>query len=202
MTINTGVGGVILAGGQARRLGGVDKGLIELCGSTLIEHSIRALAPQARPLLISANRNLARYQAFGFTVIEDRFGSFEGPLAGLWRALEVSRTPLLATLPCDAPLAPDDFVARLQRHFITGQTLAAIAHDGQRLQPLFGLFSREVLVGLADFLEQGGRKVHDWVRSLDPVQVDFSDCAEAFRNVNTPEDLAAIQDKIQCQTRV
>jgi len=185
MTTNTEVGGVILAGGQARRLGGVDKGLIELCGSTMIEHSIHTFAPQVQPLMISANRNLADYRAFGFEVIEDRFGSFEGPLAGLWRALEAARTPLLATLPCDAPLAPDDFVARLHRHFVPGQTLAVIAHDG---------------TGLADFLEQGGRKVHDWVRSLDPVRVDFSDCVEAFRNVNTAEDLAAIQDKIQCQT--
>lgn len=201
MTTNTEVGGVILAGGQARRLGGMDKGLIELCGSTMIEHSIHTFAPQVQPLMISANRNLARYRAFGFEVIEDQFGSFEGPLAGLWRALEAARTPLLATLPCDAPLAPDDFVARLHRHFIPGRTLAAIAHDGERLQPLFGLFSREVLAGLADFLERGDRKVHDWVKSLDPVRVDFSDCVEAFRNVNTPEDLAAIRDRIQCQTR-
>lgn len=190
---------MILAGGQARRLGGVDKGLIELCGSTMVEHSIHALAPQVQSLMISANRNLEQYRAFGFEVVEDRFGSFEGPLAGLRRALATCRTPLLATLPCDAPLAPNDFVARLRGHFIGGQTLATIAHDGERLQPLFGLFSREVLAGLTAFLERGDRKVHDWVRSLDPVYVDFSGCAGAFRNVNTPEDLTAIRDRIQCQ---
>ncbi len=88
-TTNTLISGVILAGGQARRLGGQDKGLIELCGSTMIEHSIRAFSPQVQPLMISANRNLERYRALGYTVIEDHFGSFEGPLAGLRRSLDL-----------------------------------------------------------------------------------------------------------------
>lgn len=200
-TTSSDIGGVILAGGRARRLGGMDKGLLDLCGRPMIVHSMRALAPQVRPLFISSNRNLERYRALGHEVIEDHFGAFEGPLAGLWRALEATPTPLLASLPCDAPLAPADFVARLREHFTPGQALAAIAHDGERLQPLFGLFSREVLPGLAAFLQGGGRKVHDWVTSLEPVRVDFSDCAQAFRNVNTPEDLEAIRKLMGCQTK-
>lgn len=199
-TISSHVSGVILAGGKARRLGGQDKGLIELCGRPMIEHSIRVFAPQVQALVISANRNLEQYRALGYVVIEDSFGSYEGPLAGLWRALQITQNPLLATLPCDAPLAPHDFVARLQAHFKPGQTLATIAHDGERLQPLFGLFSHHVLSGLSEFLKLGGRKVHDWVTSLDPVRVDFSDCTQAFRNVNTPADLAAIRNQLKCQT--
>ncbi len=198
-TTDSAIAGVILAGGKARRLGGQDKGLVDLCGRPLIEYSIQALAPQVQPLLISANRNLEQYRTFGYAVIEDNFGSYEGPLAGLWRALQATQNPILAALPCDAPLAPGNFVTRLRTQFNPGQTLAAIAHDGKRLQPLFGLFSRDVLPSLTIFLEQGGRKVQAWVNSLKPVHVDFSDCPQAFQNINTPEDLDIVRKDIRCQ---
>lgn len=197
-TIKERVTGVILAGGQARRLGGEDKGLVDLCGRPMIEHSIRVLSPQVKILMISANRNIEQYRAMGFSVVIDQFGNFEGPLAGLRRSLQATQTPLLATLPCDAPLAPTDFIARLNKPLSNSQALAAIAHDGQRLQPLFALFHREVLPSLEEYLAAGGRKVHDWAHSLSPVQVDFSDCSEAFRNINTQEDLHAIRAAIQC----
>lgn len=197
-SVKQAVCGLLLAGGRASRLGGEDKGLVELCGQPLIAHGIRRLSPQVDTLLISANRNLPRYRDFGLAVIEDEFGDFEGPLAGLLRGLEACEAPLLATLPCDAPLAPPDLVERLHAALKESGARAAIADDGERLQPLFGLFRRELAPDLADWLGRGGRKVQDWVTSLRPAVVDFSHCPQAFRNVNTPGDLAALRQRLGC----
>ena len=101
------VTGVILAGGLARRMGGVDKGLVELAGRPMIEHVLDALRPQVGPLLINANRNLDRYSAYGHPLINDTLAGYLGPLAGVLSAMQRLVTGYLVTVPCDAPrLAP------------------------------------------------------------------------------------------------
>ena len=117
--------GLILAGGQARRMGGQDKGLIPLAGRPLIAWVIAALAPQVGRILISANRNQAAYAAFGHPVIGDEAGGteltgFQGPLAGIAAAMTRMETPWLLTLPCDAPLAPTDLASRLAAALVHG----------------------------------------------------------------------------------
>lgn len=189
--------GVILAGGQAQRLGGEDKGLIELAGQPLIAHAIRHFAPQVdNRLMLSANRNLTQYRQWGYPVLTDDRGDYEGPLAGLLRAMQQTSTKYLATLPCDAPRPPEDLVSRLWQAIAAAPAQAAIAHDGQRAQPLFGLFHTSQQAGLAKFIDSGQRKVQHWVDSLAPVYVDFSDCPEAFSNINTREDLEIITQQM------
>ena len=105
--------GVLLAGGQGSRMGGVDKGLVELAGRPMAAHALARLAPQVDELIINANQNLAAWQAFGHPVFGDDIGGFAGPLAGLHAALVRARHPLVVTAPCDSPFLPADLVERL-----------------------------------------------------------------------------------------
>jgi molybdopterin-guanine dinucleotide biosynthesis protein A len=111
--MNAGITGVILAGGQGRRMGTVDKGLRELRGKAMAAWVIERFAPQVDEVLINANQNLDVYARFGYRVIPDEIGGFAGPLAGLQRGLSEASHPLVATSPCDTPFLPADLVARL-----------------------------------------------------------------------------------------
>lgn len=188
----TEVTGVILAGGRARRMGGEDKGLLDLAGRPLVERALAALAPQVSAVLINANRNLERYGAFGHPVVADRSGDFSGPLAGMAAALAQAATPWIATVPCDCPLIPADLVARLHAVQARDDAELAVAHDGERLQPVFALISRELLPSLEGFLAEGERKIDRWYARHRVARADFSDRPEAFLNVNTPQDLARL----------
>ena len=188
-----GVTGVILAGGRARRMGGLDKGLLPLDARPLVAHVLERLTPQVQRVLVSANRNLDRYaELTGAEVLADDVPGFAGPLAGIASALRRTSTPYLLTVACDAPLLPTDLGRRLHAALKASPAPMAVAHDGRRLQPLFALMDRAVLPGLLAYLAAGGRKVEDWVRQQGPRIVDFSDQAAAFVNLNTPSDGAAL----------
>ena len=104
---------VVLAGGKASRMGGVDKGLIPVRGRPMIAYVLEALAPQVGKILVNANRNAERYAEFGHEVIPDSLEGFQGPLAGVTAGLAAATTPYVVTAPCDSPLIGDDLVARL-----------------------------------------------------------------------------------------
>src|SRR5687767_9816016 len=108
------VTGVILAGGQGSRMGGIDKGLRDFRGRPLVGHAIERLAPQVDELLINANRNPEAYARFGYPVIADEIPGFAGPLAGFERGLAHARGDLVVTAPCDSPFLPADLVERLR----------------------------------------------------------------------------------------
>jgi len=182
------VTGLILAGGRGSRLGGADKGLVEWHGRPLVAHVIERLAPQIASLAISANRNRERYQAFCNLVVADRLDDFAGPLAGLQAGLAACTTPLLATVPCDAPRLPLDLIARLGKA-LADDTAVAVATTADGLQPTFLLCRRSVAPALDDWLADGGRKVADWLQAMNAAVVPFEDAA-AFVNFNTPADLA------------
>jgi molybdopterin-guanine dinucleotide biosynthesis protein A len=182
--------GVILAGGQGRRMGGVDKGLQTLDGRPLVQWVLERLAPQVGAVLINANRNLARYGEFGCPVIPDRIPDFAGPLAGLHAALSQANTPLLATAACDSPFLPADLVPRLRVALEAENAELAVVRTGDRVQRAFCLTRRELLPQLDAFLAAGERKVGLWYASLRVVEVTFDDEADAFSNINTPEQLA------------
>jgi molybdopterin-guanine dinucleotide biosynthesis protein A len=188
------VTGVILAGGQGRRMGGIDKGLQELQGRTLVQWVLARLAPQVGTVLINANQNQARYAEFGCAVLPDRIPDFAGPLAGLHAALEQAATPLLVTVPCDSPFLPPDLVARLHAALVAENAELAVARTGDRVHRAFCLVRRELLPQLDAFLAAGGRKLGLWHASLKAVEVGFDDEPAAFSNINTPEELQAHQD--------
>jgi molybdopterin-guanine dinucleotide biosynthesis protein A len=147
-------------------------------------------------LLISANRNHERYRELGAEVISDTIGDFSGPLAGFAAGLAQIRTPWLVTAPCDSPLVVPDYVSRLWAAIEPGGIDAVVAHDGNRLQPVFSLLRRGVLGDLEDFLDLGERKIDLWLERLSWRIVDFSDSPDMFLNVNTPEDLARVEARI------
>jgi molybdopterin-guanine dinucleotide biosynthesis protein A len=182
--------GVILAGGQGRRMGGVDKGLQDLQGRPMVQWVLDRLAPQVGSVLINANRNLARYAGFGCPVLPDRIPDFAGPLAGLHAALAQAATPLILTVPCDSPFLPADLVPRLHAALLADQAELAVARAGGTVHRAFCLARRELLPKLDAYLAAGERKVGLWHASLNVVEVDFDDESEAFDNINTPEQLA------------
>jgi molybdopterin-guanine dinucleotide biosynthesis protein A len=184
------VTGVVLAGGQGRRMGGVDKGLVELRGRPLVSWVIDRLAPQTGALIINANQNVERYAAFGYPVVRDALQGFAGPLAGLHAALSAATTDWVVTAPCDSPFLPHDLVARLC-DAARGAATLAVARTFDQPHPVFALVRHDVRAHLEAFLASGGRKIDAWYATLAVVEVPFDDEPEAFRNINTAAELAA-----------
>lgn len=183
--------GVILAGGRGSRFGGADKGLVTLHGRPLVEYIIDALRPQVGGLLISANRNRDRYAAYGYPVIADITGDYDGPLAGMLSAMRRADTPYIVTVPCDAPSIPADLAGRLAAALAGGRAAAAAVSLHGRLQPVFALMHCGLANDLEQYLAQGERATGAWLRRQRALPVDFSDVAAAFVNINTPQELQA-----------
>jgi molybdopterin-guanine dinucleotide biosynthesis protein A len=185
------VTGLVLAGGLGRRMGGVDKGLVVLGDRPMVAHVIERLAPQVGPILVNANQNAQSYAAFGHPVVPDAVGGFAGPLAGLHAGLARARTPYVVTVPCDSPFLPPGLVARLGEALLRERAALAVAKTFDQPHPVFALVRRDVFPGLTAFLAGGGRKIDAWYASLPVVLVPFDDCADAFRNINTRDELDA-----------
>ena len=196
---------LVLAGGRGSRMGGVDKGLQNFNGAPLALNAVMRLQSQEGglidKLLLSANRNLAAYEAFGAPVWPDTPSDCAGPLAGFLTGLERCETPYLLTVPCDSPLFPLDLARRLASAFEDDSTEIAMAaareDDGQwRAQPVFSLMRVELLESLVAFTQGGGRKIGRWTDQHRTVLVPFDqpgDDPRAFCNTNTLAELHALQ---------
>lgn len=182
-----GVTGIVLAGGQGRRMGGVDKGLQPLRGRPMVAWAIERLAPQVDEILLNANQNSEAYARFGYRVVPDALGGFAGPLAGLHAGLQAASQPLVVTVPCDSPFLPLDLVDRLKSSL--GKSDLAVAKTGNQAHPVFALVRRCVLPHLEAYLAGGGRKIDAWYATLAVVEVFFDDQPDAFRNINTVDEL-------------
>ena len=193
------ISSIILSGGLATRMGGVDKGLVLLQQKPLIQYVIERLIPQTDEILINANREITQYQAFNLPVLQDETAGFIGPLAGFSLGLKHAKHEYLLTVPCDSPLLPLDLADRLFTSLIhQNADIAVVASDGHA-HPVFSLCKTNVLPTLKNYLQQGGRKVSAWQKSLNYIEVDFSDNADAFVNLNTIEDLESLQLKLNIQ---
>ena len=184
---------VILAGGQGRRMGGQDKGLIEFDGNPLASILVNNLRQQAVDIVINANRNHGQYQQFGCPVIRDQLEDYQGPLAGFASAMATVDSIFILTLPCDGPLLADDYVARFIASYNENEAAVQVAFDGERLQPVHAMIKVDLLPSLKDFLDSDDRKIDRWYARHDYARVDFSDCANMFRNINTPADKESLQ---------
>ncbi len=187
------VSGVILAGGEARRMGGSDKGLVTVAGRPMVEYVLESLRPQVDFLLINANRNHDAYTRYGLPVLADALTGFQGPLAGMASALRAVRTPLVVTVPCDSPFVPACLVQRLRDALSASGAEIATAHDGRRMQPVFSLLRVELAESVERFLARGERKIDLWFSGHRTAIADFSDRPETFLNVNTPEEVARVE---------
>lgn len=184
------VAAAILAGGAARRLGGIDKGLALFRGRPLIAHVIAAIAPQVDAVLIVANRHRAEYQAYA-AVESDRQAGFRGPLEGIATALRRCRQDWLLTVPVDCPAPGSDLLQQLWQAR-AGVDLV-VAHDGERRQPLFALYCR-ARVTIPDSAADPHRPVWAWQDTHALREVDFQRSAGRFVNLNTVEDFQDAAD--------
>ncbi len=189
----TAVTGLVLAGGQGSRMGGVDKGLAPFRGRPMVAHVLERLAPQVDEILVNANRNPEAYAAFGHRVIADEIPGFAGPLAGFERGLAHARGELVATVPCDSPFLPPDLVPRLRAALESAGADLAVARTGTQAHPVFCLMRRTVHASLERFLASGQRKIDRWYAALAVVEVAFDDEAQAFANINTRDELADLE---------
>ena len=193
--------GVVLAGGRATRWDGRDKGLIQVSGRPMISHVVDALTPQVEQVIINANRNLDEYRAFGLPVVTDASRDFLGPLAGIASGLAAARTEWVAITPCDSPLLAADCVGRLVSACEDDpRTDIAVAHDGERIQPVFALIRRSLLEDLDAYLESGGRKIDRWYGQQRMKLVDFSDNLDNFLNINRREDRDMLEARMKQRT--
>lgn len=181
--------GVILAGGQGTRMGGRDKGLLAFGETTLVGNTLAQLRPQVADLLIVANRNIHEYRQYGCAVVPDKPPAHRGPLGGLASAMDHVTTTWLLAVPCDIPALPADLAARLWRGATNrGATIARACNEADT-HPLLTLIHASLQADLEDSLQTGIRAVHKWQARHDPLAVDFSDCPQAFVNLNTPEQM-------------
>lgn len=187
---------VILAGGKGRRMDGKDKGLVELANRPLIEYVITAIKPQVGSIILNANRNQQQYAVYGYPVITDALDDFQGPLAGFYSAMKNVSSSHIVTLPCDGPLLPGDLVARLITALNADDAEIAVAHDGERMQPVYSLIPVSLMSSLIAFLDSGERKIDLWYKQHRVALADFSDCPETFRNINTADQRDRLQQDL------
>ena len=186
--------GLILAGGKSSRFQGTDKSWLEWNGLPLIEHVINRIQPQVDEILISANRDIDKYQALGFTVISDLTDELLGPLAGIRATMSyidnqfpVTDDTNLLTAPCDMPLIPKNLKTLLSDSQFDKQV--CVAKDSQRIQPLVALIPMALQKHLTHFLDSGQRKVEQWILDTNPHIIDLSKYSNSFYNVNDLSEL-------------
>jgi len=194
--------GLILAGGRARRMQGadcapVDKGLLEINGQSLVARARHYLEPHVARIWVSANRHLSIYARYG-KVIRDNPLAGEGPLAGIASALGQIDTPWLLVVPVDVLGFPDGMVGRLAQAVLeTGRAAAYATAD--RDHPLCMIVHRDSFDGLMAFVHGGNRTVRRWHQVNGAVPVRFDADADAFFNINTPQELEAARQASQCE---
>ncbi len=187
--------GVILAGGQARRMGGGDKALLELGGISLLDHVIARLSPQVADLALNANGDPARFARFGLPVLPDTIAGFAGPLAGVLAGLDWAAgqgASHIVTAAADTPFLPPDLVVRLLLAAETEGAEIALAASGTppRRQPTFGLWPVALRDDLRAALDGGLRKIVEWTDRHGAATAPFPATSfDPFFNINRPEDL-------------
>lgn len=190
---NDEITGVILAGGQARRMQGQDKGLQLLQGIPLWQHVATRLTPQVSRVIVSANRNVEEYERSGLRVITDTLPDYPGPLAGMLAAMQNIESEWFLFCPCDTPHIPADLALKLWQS--RQDAYAVWAHDGERDHPTVALLHRSLKTPLCDYLKRGERRVMQFLREEGGHSVSFSHQAKSFINVNTTDDLAYWQER-------
>jgi molybdopterin-guanine dinucleotide biosynthesis protein A len=188
---------MVLAGGLARRFNSEDKGFISLLDRPLVSYALDALVQVADPVVINANRNQALYEALGYTVVPDLDQTFSGPLAGVLSVMRQADTKLVFSVPCDCPLINAEILLCMIQTLKDSHADCCIPDDGERVHPVFLLIRTALQDDLAAYLNSGERKIDRWLEQHKLVNADCSDQPDIFLNVNTPEQLKDLQQRLQ-----
>lgn len=172
-------------------MGGQNKGLIQFAGMPLIEHVMSRLDPDIKDRVISANEDLDSYQALGYPVVEDSLPGQLGPLSGMYSAMQFLNKKWLLVAPCDVPLLPTDYVQRMIDH--DDAEKAYVVFDGERQHNGCCLLHHSLRADLLAHLEKNYLSAHRFLQEHDAQQIDFSDEAAGFANINTPEQLKELE---------
>jgi len=197
---NERIGAVILAGGLARRMGGQDKGLVELGKRPMASWVLSVVTPHVHDVVINANRHESEYRQLGCRVVADRHEGHLGPLAGLSAAIHELDTNYVLMCPCDSPFVDALIVDRLGSAIIQDNVEIAVASDGQRMQPVFSVVRKQVIASLDAFLDAGERKIDRWYATHNTVEVNCSDLTASFRNINTEEERLEAEQELLAST--
>lgn len=180
------------------RMGGVNKALLHVHGRPMLQHIISNLQTQVESLVISApfaEQNTPHiqaseaYSAWGLPVVCDLYPDFQGPLSGMLAGMQQCHTPFFLSVPCDTPFLPVDLSARMYHRLNDTESDMVFAVVDGREHPVICMGKTHLAEHLRAYLAGGDRKVSLWQKSLCCAGVDFSDCAQAFRNLNTPQDI-------------
>ncbi len=194
------VGVVILAGGLARRMQGQDKGLVVLGNKPMVQWTLDVVSQFTSDVVINANRNHKAYQSLGVPVVADEHAGHLGPLAGLYAAMQSLSNDYIFMCPCDSPFVQIALLNKLNDALTNAANESdveiVVAHDGDRLQPVFAMVSVDLADSLDNFLLSGERKIDKWYGMHNMLAVDCSDCTDSFRNINTEEERLAAELEI------
>jgi molybdopterin-guanine dinucleotide biosynthesis protein A len=200
------ISGLILAGGEGRRMSGRDKGLISLANKPLVEYAIDCLTPLVDDLAISCNRNQELYAEYGLNCVVDKItaadGGFAGPMAGLAAGLKQAQHDWLLVMPCDTPLMSGQIMTQLLTALIhgsdrldtTGAQARAVIFSHQGLQPLHGLYHKSMLPIFEQSLAEKKNALQRLLRSIDNIKIiEAQECNFNFNNANDAEELSIIE---------
>jgi molybdopterin-guanine dinucleotide biosynthesis protein A len=188
--------GGVLAGGLGTRLGGTDKGWIEVAGQTLIRRVLDRLQPQVETLIVNANRRCADYARFGWPVVCDATADFPGPLAGISAVLDAACTDWVLFVPIDAARLPDDLAPRLCESVRQNGSSAAFASTADGPMPVCSLIARALRDDLRTSLTSGERSVLSWLRSQNAASVLYENWPREYWSINTPAELTLCEQRL------
>ncbi len=189
--------GLVLAGGQARRMGGGDKALLTIGGTTILQRVLDRLLPQCTKIVLNANGDPARFAMTGLPVVADSVPGFAGPLAGIlagldWAAAHAPGLAWIVSVPGDCPFVPRDLAARLHQARTQAGTPLACAKSGDWRHPVVGLWPVSLRHDLRHALvHEDLRKIEVWTARHGVAVAEWPDSpVDPFFNINTPEDAA------------
>lgn len=188
---------VILSGGEARRMGGKDKGLVPFAGAPMILRTIEtihSLQGLVQNIIISTN-NPERYTAFNLKTVKDITQNSLGPLAGIQAGLAAVKKGSVLVIPCDTPLLTTEPIVRLINTFNSHDSGCAVVHDGERMQTTLAMLDINQQPALDAYLQRGRRRLVTWYQEQGAIEVDCSDLKGVFININTPDDLKAAEKR-------
>ena len=199
------VSAIILAGGNATRMGGANKGLVPLFNTPLITYVINKVSHMVDEVLISANRDIAVFEAFGYPVLTDKIRDSNdgliGPLAGLHAGLTAAKHDYVLCVPCDMPNLPQHLANLLMQCLLDTQSDIVAVKANNDVIPVVCLCKKTVLPSLTTYITQGGRKVSTWQKSCSYAELDLTDTFIAnkkgevidrggdFANLNSLQDI-------------
>ena len=177
----------ILAGGKSSRMKGNDKGLMEFNSTSVLSRMIGIANEYSSDVFVIANNNIDSYRLIHEPVYSDILDDFQGPLSGIYTALNKSKNKKVIVLPCDGPFIKTEYFQKLIS--CDRKERIQVVKTGNRLQPVYALIDSYLEDNLKVFLLSGERKIDKWYTACKFDEILFNENDEMFININSKEDI-------------